>query len=153
MPDTAPPPAPPPPPAPRLPFRLPAEYYASPERVPVLPRAVPFGCGAAALAFLILFIVAGAMVSGERGGRLVGWFFATMQNEADAQFAKDVPAAQRAEFDAQFKELRAHVTSGHAKLARLQPFLEKLRNAQMDEHITPEEAKTLIEALRAANKQ
>jgi len=153
MPDVAAAPEPPPPPAPRLPFRLPAEYYASPERVPLLPRAVPFGCGAAALAFLIVFAVAGAMVSGDRGGRLVGRLFGTMQSEADGQFTKDVPAAQRAEFDAQFNVLRARVTSGHAKLSRLQPFLEKLRDASMDERITPQETKTLIEALRAANKQ
>jgi hypothetical protein len=154
MPDSAAAPEPPPPPAPRLPFPLPAEYYASPERKPpIVPRALPFGCGAAALAFLIVFAVAGAMVSGDRGGRLVGRLFGTMQSEADGQFTKDVPAAQRAEFDAQFKELRARVTSGHAKLSRLQPFLEKLRDASMDERITPEETKTLIEALRAANKQ
>ena len=58
MPDMAAPPEPPPPPAPRLPFQLPAEYYASPERrPPALPRAVPFGCGTAAIVFLIVFFV------------------------------------------------------------------------------------------------
>ena len=156
MPDlaAAPEPPPPPPPRPRLPFPLPAEYYATPERKPaIVPRGVPMGCGGAALAFLVLFGVAGAMVSGERGGRLMAWFFATMQSEADGQFTKDVPAAQRKEFDAQFEQLRANVAARRVKLARLQPFLETLRNSSMDDKITPDETKALIDALRAVNKQ
>lgn len=148
------PPAPPPPPRPRLPFPLPAEYYATPERKPaIVPRGVPIGCGTAALAFLVLFGVSGAMVSGERGGRLTAWLFTTMQSEADGQFTKDVPAEQRKEFDAQFQQLRDNVAAHRVKLARMQPFLERLRDASADDKITPDEAKALIDALRAVNKQ
>ena len=148
MPDLAQAPEPATPPeTPRRPFRLPAEYYASPERSPVLPRAVPFGCGAAALLFLIVLFVAGAMAD-----RFMPWLFGYMQKEADGQFTKDVPAADRAEFDRQFSELQARLKSGRTKLTRLQPFLEKLRDASMDEHITPEETKKLNEALRELNR-
>ncbi len=137
---------PPPPPVPRLPFRLPAEYYASPERNPVLPRAVPYGCGAAALVFLIALFVFGVLVD-----RFMPWLFGFMQSEIDGQFTKDVPAAQKAEFDAQFTELRARMKSRRVNLKRLQPFLEKMRNASIDERITPDETRTLIEALREVN--
>jgi len=62
MPQAAPAPEPPPPPAPRLPFRLPADYYASPEPPPrVFPRAVPFGCGMAAIVFIVVLFVAASM--------------------------------------------------------------------------------------------
>jgi hypothetical protein len=146
-------PAPPPsPPAPRLPFRLPAEYYASPERNPVLPRAVPYGCGITALVFLATLFVFGWLVSGERGGRAMAALFGMMQSEIDGQFTKDVPAADRKEFDAQFDRLRERIAKRQAKLARLQPFLEKLRNASMDEKITPEETKALIEGLHQVNQ-
>jgi len=149
MPDLGTPPEPPPPPspAPRPPFPLPAEYYASPERKPVLPRAVPFGCGAAAVVFLVVLFAFGAMAD-----RFMPWLFGYMQREADGQFTKEVAPAQRAEFDAQFNELRARMKSGRAKLKGLQPFLEKLRDASMDEKITPDEAKKLTDALHEVNK-
>ena len=149
MPEPAPVPEPPPP---SLPFRLPADYYASPERNRVFPRVVPFGCGSAAAVFLIVLFAAGALVSGDRGGRLVARFFAMMQSEIDGQFTKDVPAAQRAEFDAQFNELRHRLETGRAKLTTLQPFLEKLRDASLDEKITPEETKKLIDGLHEVNR-
>ena len=145
-------PEPPPPPVPRLPFRLPAEYYAVPERAPVLPRAVPFGCGIAAVVFLAAMFVFGWLVAGERGGRAMAALFGMMQSEVDGQFTKDVPAADKKEFDVQFDRLRERIGKGQAKLARLQPFLEKLRNASMDEKITPEETKALIDGLRQINQ-
>jgi len=151
MPEMAPESAPAPPP-PSLPFRLPAEYYASPERTRVFARAVPFGCGSAAALFLVVLFVAGALFSGDRGGRLVSSLFAVMQSEIDGQFTKDVPAAQKAEFDTQFNELRHRLETGRAKLATLQPFLEKMRDASMDEKVTPEETRKLIEALRGVNR-
>lgn len=151
MPDMA-APEPPPPPAPRLPFRLPAEYYASPERAPVLPRAVPIGCGIASIVFLLAFGALGVLLSGNGGGRIMASLFGMMQSEMDGQFAKDVPAADKKEFDAQFDTLRSRVAAGRVNLQRLQPFLEKMRNASMDEKVTPEETKALIEALRVVNK-
>jgi len=150
MPEPAPAPEPPPP---SLPFRLPADYYASPERNRVFPRAVPIGCGSAAAVFLIALFAAGALVSGDRGGRLVARFFGMMQSEIDGQFTKDVPAARRAEFDAQFNELRHRLETGRAKLTTLQPFLETMRDASMDEKITPEETKKLIDGLHEVNRQ
>ncbi|HKS23579.1 MAG TPA: hypothetical protein VJZ76_12320 [Thermoanaerobaculia bacterium] len=144
-------PAPEPPP-PSLPFRLPADYYTSPERTRIFPRAVPIGCGSAAALFLVVLFAAGALVSGDRGGRLMGSLFAMMQSEMEGQFTKDVPAADKAEFDAQFHELRHRVETGRAKLSTLQPLLEKMRDASMDEKITPEETKRLIEALRGVNR-
>jgi hypothetical protein len=150
--ETMPDPAPAPPPPSPLPFRLPAEYYAAPERSRVFPRAVPFGCGSAAAVFLVVLFVAGALFSGDRGGRLVSSLFAVMQSEVDGQFTKDVPAAQKAEFDAQFNELRHRLETGRAKLTTLQPFLEKMRDASMDEKITPEETKRLIDALHEVNR-
>ena len=153
MDETIPEPAPAPePPPPSLPFRLPADYYASPERTRVFPRAVPIGCGSAAALFLIVLFAAGALVSGDRGGRLMGSLFGMMQSEMDGQFTKDVPAADKAAFDAQFNELRHRVETGRAKLSTLQPLLEKMRDAGMDEKITPEETKRLIEALRGVNR-
>ncbi|HEY6137707.1 MAG TPA: hypothetical protein VI670_08085 [Thermoanaerobaculia bacterium] len=150
MPEPA--PAPEPPPA-SLPFRLPADYYASPERNRLFPRAVPFGCGSAAAVFLVVLFAAGALVSGDRGGRLMSGLFATMQREIDGQFAKDVPQAQKAEFDAQFNELRHRLETGRAKMTTLQPFLETMRDASMDEKITPEETKRLIDALHEVNRK
>jgi hypothetical protein len=149
MPDLAAPPEPPPPPAPRLPFELPAEYYASPERRrPALPHAVPFGCGTAAIVFLVVFFVAGMY-----SDRFMPWLFGYLHSEMDGQFTKEVTAAQKAEFDAQFKELRAGLESGRVKLQRIQPLLKKITDATIDERITPEETKTLTDALREMNRQ
>jgi hypothetical protein len=139
-------PEPPPPPAPRLPFRLPAEYYESPGRTPVIPRTVPFGCGAAAVVFLIALFIAGTFAD-----RFMPWIFGFMQNEIDGQFTKDVTAAQKAEFDAEFNTLRVRMKSGRANLKRLQPLLQKITETTSDDHVTPAETQTLIEALREAN--
>jgi acetate kinase len=62
MPELGSPPEPPPPPAPRLPFRVPADYYATPERAPVLPRFVPFGCGTAAIVFIVALLAFVALI-------------------------------------------------------------------------------------------
>jgi hypothetical protein len=135
-------------PAPRLPFEIPAEYYASPERrAPALPRVVPFGCGTAAVVFLIVFFVAGMY-----SDRFMPWLFGYLQSEMDGQFTKDVSAAQKAEFDAEFKTLRAGLKSGRASLNRVQPLLKKITDTTIDERVTPEETKALIEALREANR-
>ena len=139
-------PAPPPPPAPRLPFRLPAEYYASPERHPVLPRAMPFGCGGAAILFLVVLFTAGA-----NADKFMPELFGVLQTQLDTQFTKDVTPAQRAEFDREFDTFRARMEHGRANLAAARPFLEKMRDATIDERITPAEAKELTEALRKAN--
>src|SRR2546429_9974111 len=99
MPDMAAPPESPPPPAPRLPFQLPAEYYASPERRrPALPRAVPFGCGTAATAFLIVVFVAGMY-----SDRFMPWLFGYLQSEMDGQFTKKQTRAQKDTVNDQFK--------------------------------------------------
>src|SRR5438046_9875238 len=149
MPDMAAPPESPSPPAPRLPFQLPAEYYAAPERrPPALPRAVPFGCGTAAIVVLIVFFVAGMY-----SDRFMPWLFGYLQSEMDGQFTKDVTAAQKAEFDAEFKELRAGLKSGRANLQRIQPLLKKITDATIDERITPEETKALTDAPREMNRQ
>jgi hypothetical protein len=148
MPDLAPPPPEPPPaPRPRLPFRLPADYYGSPDAPPrVFPRLVPFGCGGAAIVFLVLLFGAGMTAD-----RFMPALFGYMQSEIDGQFTKDVPAAQRAAFDKEFSTLIARMRNGKAKMAGLQPFLEKMRDASMDDKITPEETKAMTDALRQIN--
>jgi hypothetical protein len=147
MPDAAAPPEPPPPPAPRLPFRLPAEYYASPDApARMFPRAVPFGCGAAAAVFLAVLFVGAAFAD-----RFMPSIFAYMQTEIDGQFTKEVPAAQKAAFDKEFSTLVERMRRGKAKVASLRPFLEKMRDAEADEKITPEETKSLTDALRQIN--
>jgi hypothetical protein len=143
----------PPPARPALPFRLPAEYYAAPERPPaIFPRAVPLGCGTASLVFLIVFFAGGAVVSRGGGGVFMDWLFGKMQSEIDGQFTKDVPAAQRAEFDARFHQLRARIKNQHADFKRLQPLLRKISETTGDNKVTPDEAKSLTDALRDANK-
>ena len=145
MPDMA--PEPPSVPPPRLPFRLPADYYGSPDAPPrVFPRLVPFGCGSAAIVFLVFLFGAGMTAD-----RFMPSLFGYMQSEIDGQFTKDVPPAQRAAFDKEFSTLIARMRSGKAKMAGLQPFLEKMRDASMDEKITPEETKAMTDALRQIN--
>lgn len=144
---------PPPPVRPALPFRLPAEYYSSPDRPPaIFPRAVPMGCGTASLVFLIVFFAGGAVISRGGGGVFMDSLFGKLQSEIDGEFTKDVPAAQRAEFDAQFNRLRARLKGQHADFKRLQPLLRKISETTGDSKVTPDEAKSLTDALRDANK-
>jgi hypothetical protein len=143
---------PPPPPAARLPFRLPAEYYASMERVPVLPHALPYGCGTASIVFLVALFAGGVMVSRGGAGSLMDTLFGRLQSEIDGQFTKDVPAAEKAEFDAEFGRLRAGVKAHGANFTRIQPLLQKITETTGDDHVTPEETEALIEALREANR-
>jgi hypothetical protein len=144
--------APAPPPERSLPFRRPADYYSSPERVPVLPRGVPYGCGSASILFLLLIFSAGAFVSEGRGGALMEMMFAKLQSEIDGQFTKDVPTEQRAAFDTEFNRLRARVKTQKADFTRLQPLLRKITETTSDNKVTPDEAKQLTDALRDANR-
>ena len=131
-------------------FTLPAEYYESPQTTRIVPRWVPFGCGGAALLFLVMIVGVAVLVSGGRGGRFLDSLFGSMQNEINGQFTKDVTADQRKAFNDAFGDVRAKVRVSKLNLEKMQPLLQTIRDVQDDNRITPAEAERLTAAARQA---
>lgn len=143
---------PPEPPADSLPFRRPADYYATPgsDLRPIFPRWVPAGCGWAALVFVILLFAVGAFA--PRSGSILDMLFGKIQDDMTPHFTKDVTPLQKAEFNAEMKTLRAAASAGKLKLDKTQSFLKLATEVDGDEKIDPVEADKLIAALRDVNR-
>ena len=142
-----------PPPPPALPFRRPADYYAAPpgEAPPLFPRWVPFGCGAASLLAIVVLFIGGALAGGGKGGGIFATLFGTMQSEIHGMFTKDVTPAQKAAFDAEMNALRGNLGAGKVSIDRLQPLLRAIRDASVDNKVTPEETERLTRAAHEVN--
>ena len=151
---TAPPPdaLPPEPAADPLPFHRPADYYSAPDSKlrPLFPKWVPVGCGWAALAFVVLLFVAGALA--PKSGSALDWLFGKMETDMTPHFTKDVTPAQKAAFAAEMKTLRASAKAGRLKLDKTQNFLKLATEVDSDEKIDPAEADKLIGAVRDINR-
>jgi hypothetical protein len=145
--------APPPePPADTLPFQRPADYYAASGTTlrPLFPKWVPIGCGWAAVAFVVLFFIAGALA--PKSGTALDWVFGKIETDMTPHFTKSVTAAQKAEFAAEMKTLRASAKSGKLKLDKTQTFLKLATDVDADEKIDPAEVDKLIAAVRDVNR-
>jgi hypothetical protein len=153
VPPDAPADAPPPEPAADpLPFRRPADYYSTPgsDLRPLFPKWVPIGCGWASLVFVVLLFVAGSLA--PKSGTALEWLFGKMETDMTPHFAKNVTPAQKAEFAAEMKTLRASANAGRLKLDKTQNFLKLATDVDADEKIDPAEADKLIAAVRDVNR-
>ncbi len=139
--------------APRVPFPRPADYYSAPVTArPVVAAWVPYGCGWAAIALLLIIFAAGAVLSHGGMGSLLDLFLGSIQGEVGQMFTKDVTPAEKTEFDAQMNSLREHVRQNKIPLERLQPLLRSVRDVSSDQHVTPAETEQLIHEIEAVNK-
>lgn len=143
---------PPEPAADPLPFRRPADYYSTPgsDLRPLFPKWVPAGCGWASLVFIVLLFVAGSLA--PKSGSALEWLFAKIQTDMTPHFTKSVTPAQKAEFAAEMKTLRASAKAGKLKLDKTQTFLKLATDVDSDEKIDPAEADKLIAAVRDVNR-
>jgi hypothetical protein len=144
--------APPAPPPPALPFRRPADYYAGvgPGLRPLFPHWVPAGCGWAALAFVVLLFIAGAIA--PRSGSVLDMLFGKIGDDIVSHFQRDVTPVQKAAFATEMKTLRASAAAGKLKLDRTQSFLRLATEVDGDEKIDHAEADKLIASVREVNR-
>jgi hypothetical protein len=143
---------PPEPSADPLPFRRPADYYGAPgnDVRPLFARWVPIGCGWASVALVILLFAAGALA--PRSGSLFGWLFGKIGSDIPPHFQRDVTPAQKSEFAAEIKNLRAAANAGKLKLDKTQSFLKLVTEVDGDEKVDHAEADKLIAAMRDVNR-
>jgi hypothetical protein len=143
--------APPEPVTDSLPFRRPADYYSTPGTNvrPLFPKWVPIGCGWASLLFVVLLFLGGAFA--PKSGTALEWVFGKMETDMTPHFAKNVTPAQKAQFAAEMKTLRASAKTGKLKLEKTQNFLKLATEVDSDEKIDPAEADKLIAAVRDVN--
>ena len=145
MSDLVPQPEPAPQPASRR-FTLPAEYYDTPPGPRTLPRGLTLGCGIAALVVLILAF-GGAIVAAKFGvNRIFAMTIDKSRAEMDPMYAKDVPPAKRKEVDDAIDKVSADLSANRIQFARLQPLLEKMKDAMDDKTITNAEADALLKS-------
>lgn len=140
-------------PVPSLPFRRPADYYATPvgDEKPLFPRWVPYGCGIAAIVVILVVFIGGYFAVHGGMGQLLDMMFGSMQGETEKMFAKDVTAAQKAAFEREMKTLRDSVRQNRVPVDRLQPLLRTMRDVTEDEHVTPAEADQLTKEMHEIN--
>jgi hypothetical protein len=143
-------------PSPPAPFRLPADYYASPptDVSPLFPRWVPVGCGLVAIAILVLLFAGGAMVLGGRGGgRIVDFFFESVGNDLREMTAKDVAQPDRDALEAEMKTLRKNIDSGRVGLTALEPLLKAIGSAVNDNSVRTAEIRQITGLMHQLNSR
>lgn len=113
---------------------------------------MPFGCGSAAVVLLVLVFLTGIALSRGGMGSLLDPILSSIQDEVEKMFTKDVTAAEKAQFEAQMKELRDEVRQNRLSIDRLQPVLRTIREVSSDQRVTPAETEELIRALEQANR-
>ena len=136
-----------------LPFRRPADYYSTPvgDAKPLFPRWVPYGCGIASIALLVIVFVGGYFAVHGGMGRLLDMMFGSMQGETEKMFTKEVTTAQKAAFEREMRTMRDSVRQNRLPMDRLQPLLRTMRDVSEDEHVTPAEADQLTKEMHAVN--
>jgi hypothetical protein len=133
-------------------FRLPADYYSAPlsEVRPIFPRWVPYGCGSASAAFLVLLFASSALLSGARVGGMMDMVVGMSLGEVRGMFTPEVTAEQKAAFDREVEAMRGGLRSNKVPLAKVQPFLQAMQKAISDRKVTPQEVDSLTGTARSA---
>ena len=145
-------PAVPPPVAPVRTSRWPCDYYSAPlsDVRPFFPRWVPYGCGGAAALFVVLLLIAGALLSGERIKGLLDFVIGTTLGEMKSMYAADIPPAQKAEFDTEVKRMRESLREGKIGVQKVQPFFQAMQKVIADDKVDAGELRTLTDTARKA---
>jgi hypothetical protein len=152
--ETLPPPEPAPlPAARRAPFRLPGQYYEAPvsEVTPVFHKWVPYGCGSAAIAFVVLLFIGGAFAGKGGVGPLLDFAFGMMEKELEAGYAPDATPSQRTAFESEYNKLRTNLRANRLDLARVQTLLRSISDAQEDKKLTGSELQRLTKDMQELN--
>lgn len=144
-------PAPPSDPAPRS-FRLPADYYASPatDIRPIFGKRVPFGCGIAAIVFLIGLSVFAAVISRSGFGKLIALLIAPSATAIPQLYASDVTPQERKALEDAMAAFRGKVRANQIPLPKVQPVLQEIQGAIGDHKIDRAEVHELTDQLLAA---
>jgi hypothetical protein len=138
-----------------IPFRgpvlRPADYYAGPSPVAVLPRGVTFGCGAASIVALILLAGAGAFMAAGGIVDLMDLVFGMSLGEVRGMYTSEVTAAQKKEMEDAIESLRENLRTGKVSVAALDPVLQTMRKGVSDQKMHPAEVEALAAAARKAS--
>ena len=118
----------------------------------VLPRGVTFGCGAAALAVLILVFAGGAFMASGGIVQLMDLTFGMSMGELRGMYQSDVTDMQKKELEAAIASLRENVRTEKVPVARLDPVLQTMRKGISDEKMTAAEVEALTAAANKANR-
>jgi hypothetical protein len=135
-------------------FPLPAEYYSAPpgDRRPLFAPWAATGCGIAAVVLLIAVFTVGYVAAHGGATQLMTWFISSSRKDIAGMYAKDVTAAQKADFDREMTALQANFVAKRIRLEGLQPVLRDMRDAMLDDKVTPDEVKKLVTDLQTANR-
>jgi hypothetical protein len=138
---------------PRAPFRLPADYYSAPvsEVRPVFDKWVPYGCGTAAIVFVLLLFIGGALAGSGGLGSLFEPIFSMMESEMTGAFAANVTPQDRTAFGAEYAQFRANVRENRIDMTKMQTFLKSVSAAQQDQKLTADEVRQLTKELHDLN--
>ncbi len=85
-------------------------------------------------------------------GRMMSKIIGSMEGDITGMYTKDVPKADRAALGAELKKLATNLETEKVPVASLQPVMGVLRDATMDEKVTPAETRKLIDAIRKLNE-
>jgi hypothetical protein len=129
-------------------FRLPADYYSAPlaEVRPILPAWAPYGCGAAAILFLVLLFAGGSLMTGARLAALLDFVIATSLGELRGMYTPDVTAAHKESFDTAIKRMREDLRNGRVSAQDIRPFLQTMQKAVGDKKVTPQEVEQMTKS-------
>jgi hypothetical protein len=133
---------------------MPAEYYSSPvsDVKPIVPKWVPFGCGGAAIFFLICLAAFGFWLASGGMSMFLDMSLGQIATQLREQMQKDVTAAKKSEFEKELESLRENVRTERLPIDRLQPVLREMQTVVDDSKVTADELDRLTTVVRNSNK-
>jgi hypothetical protein len=143
--------APPPVSEPRR-LRLPAEYYDAPPGPPALPRGLKLGCGIASLVLLVVAFGGAAVLASYGINKIFAFAVDRSHDDLAGMYGKDVPPAKRKQVDKAIDDLSKDLAADRVQFSRLQPLLEKMKDAMDDKVVTNREADELLKTVADARK-
>jgi hypothetical protein len=134
-------------------FQKPADYYSAPpgQRGKGIPRGMQIGCGVAGLLFIGLMFLGATFLSAEGAGKFMGFLFGRLKSEISAMTAADVTAEQKQALDRELDVLIRKTESNDLNIVSLQPLLREMREAVVDNRLSPDEVTRLTRILRELN--
>jgi len=133
-------------------FVRPADYYsaATPDRV--MPRWATFGCGAAAIGFLLILFLGSFFLSSNSASSFFDMMIGMSIAELKDQYATDIPPTIRESFDTEITRMREDLRAGRISITGMQPFLQTIQQISSDRRVTAPELERATAAARRINE-
>lgn len=130
---------------------LPADYYSTPpSESKRLPKWATYGCGGAALLFVLLLFGGALLLTGPRVAGAIDFVIGMTLGEMRGMYAAEVTQPEKDRLESDIEAMREGLRAGRVPTPEVQPFLKTVQEAIADKSVTRSEVQQISQAARRA---